>query len=1279
MSDRAPPLKSAFGPQPGLDERKADISVKPEKSGVLEIDGKAFPVESRHGKLRPQLPRNRKLIDGAKRDELPRNIEYQKPPKPKVEAHSFKIKAGAASLAALGAGLGSTAGSVVPVIGTAVGAAVGALIGFGVGHLVKKYGRSHSHRGYLRNAFKSLQDQGMKFTPSEKHRLETVRADQWKFLAEKAAPIIDELTKYSTLGRGKKRWAKQFFYQYAAMEVAQYGFRRAHDAVESLLSARERAHKKWKNASEARKKDSNPSAKAPEAVLKPEFVIARKMHNEMAVLGIDTTYNVKAAQPPSVDGTLDKQRSLVTKEWNKLFFDVEKEFGQQAMGVYVARHRRYYDAGNQPYAAIARLKQAKDFQVSLPKALMPFIGPYDEEVRSKVLGLVKRYAFDVAVGDVSVWSFYDKHGSVDKSVMEELVGTAVRLQGIKDKNQGIKDKAQGIKDKAQGIKDKNRSGAVSKKRLPPEIVLRHAMQESRIASYADACYGKSDRVYLRFIDGAADIFDECAQLQMMPEDHLVDCLRPFGKASSKDLAKVQAENLRHIAELAQRLKAGGVDKRTARMILRMEAQERALLEGEADSVKDIKVESGWSPALSADPNATLPAFDLNVRAMEAAARSEKLYEALQNDPEFAHLTERDAENIYFQLLAGGRDGYRDNETLRELREDNTLSDWGVLEDTEDKSKKDESKKDESKKDESKKVRSRGNFWGVKEILRSGADVGAVSLRLQRGARTLDEAIECARLRVNMADVLDVAKIDKTELDKWKAKNFTDVEIAAYRGTLSDWGVLEDTEEKSRKDKGKKVGPRGNLTIDDERMASFHGSKLTADEANNLLALGLVKNASSLSKIKLRHHVDAHVLSEEPAGKGALNEVYLRTIRRPDGTVDERVFKEIAIQNDATWHDLMKLRVGSNLAASMVNERLGFEAIVHTQMSMRNGKIGISMERAKGFTGARLRSGNDTFVTVPKDVRRYEKLHAAVKEDLEKHGAISEETRKWARENLKFTRLRMVGDELQATGDFLADLLEDPSYREKLVDFEINTYLTDELDSHGSNYIVEIRLGPNGATAVAVKGIDADGGFAAFKFPVPPSLRTMPRVMSRRQVDAIKELYRQWKADDGVEKELDQVVLPSNIHVPVKPDVAFPFKHSRDATAAALPPPPHGDQVLQFRERLKLFHKRIRLAEDGKSPMGPDGYPELTIITGGAPKDEVKDKALPVNDLKKEIRGDGANEVSIESDNEIKEDIDNDDHNNDNKYDKDVTWVSDDATKILTNTSSLFARDIMRKI
>ena len=1200
--------RSSFG-----DEKK-DVSAKPGKPGGLKIAenacdvkklqnsdisnavrpfkvdiGRGVAEKERHAKLHPHLPRYRKHIDGAKRDTSPTNVDFQKPPKPKLEAHSFKMKAGTATLAAGGAGfggftvgtaIGATAGSVVPIIGTAVGAVVGALVGVAVGHLVKKYSRSRSHRRYLQNAIKSLEDQGVKFTPMEKQRLERLRPDQWEHLTKDYDLVIKALKEYSTREWGEERWAKQYYYQFAVMAVAKSGYDRA----------RARCRKVVRLA----KQDYDLGS----GVFVQDLVFPHMQHY-MSEWGADTFRTAKRAETRAKLGATDLRRSEAKKSWKKLIERVETEFGPNEAEYFVKRWRRYYDRSTQ-FGNIDRVFHASR---RLRRDLKAFLTPHlrnwcDEPIRSRIWQLVDAYALDIAVGDISSSSFYDAHGNFDQALIEKLVGTAARLKKARD-----------------GFSPKG------------DAAVRQATLPNRISGYADACNRSSEGLYRRFIGGADDIFDECVQLLKMPERKLVAGLKPIGRrsdASADRRATLQAKTLRHIAELAGRLKNSGVKEDLARMILRLEAVARASDEGdpaELKPAKDIKVAPGWSPKLSAKPEAGLPDKQPVMLASDAAQQALFLGNALKYDPEFKHLTARDVEDICFDLASvHWRAGEDASKFFKRLRENN----WSA----------------------------------VKEILRQGVDVGLAYQSWVDGSLSLKDAIDCARLNVDVKNVLNVAKIDKDELVKWHRKGFSNVEIAAYRNRLADWGV--QVERGSRP----KLVDKGRIGIDDERMAFFQGSNLTHYEANRLLALGLVPNKGKPSVVKLRHHdPTTHVLSDKPLGKGANNQVYMQTIKETDGSINRYVFKPVALNlNNYDHLEEMKRRIGSNLAASMVNEQLGFEAIVDTQMSMRNRQIGISMELAKGYSGSRLRRGHDTFVTVPKDVPRYAKLHAAVKEDLERLGAISEETREWARENLKFTRLRMVGGELQATGDFMADLLKDPSYREKLVDHHINVFLNDELDSHGDNYIIDVRLGPNGATAAAVKGIDNDAGFAAGDY-YPNSIRTMPRVMSRRQVDAIKDMHREWKNNGSFKQKLSQVVRPSDIYVPVKPDIAFPFKHSRDATAAALPPPAGGDQVLQFEKRLDLLYQTILLAEEGKSPMRPDNYPALTIITGGAPKNE------------EPVKTDSVGNIQFKE--EIKIDLDIG-KNWGPENDVEATWGSELVDNILTNTSSVFSREKMNR-
>ena len=1241
------------GPPLIPDDVKKDIPDNPGKPGAPGTDAaivKAVPkndifrpklelldVKRRKATLRPQKPRMRKPIDGGDdRNISPVNIDFKLPPKPAVEKHSTRLVAstsitstavgggGTAVVlttvastfsAKIGAAVGATAGSVVPIVGTAIGAVTGLVVGALVGYLVLKFGRSHSERRYIENAKKSLEKRWVNFTEKEKKRLEAMRPEQWRYLAKNNKHTIKGLKRDSDLLFRDKRWAKQFYYQYAAMAVAKFGYASAQRRLHSL----------------------NRDAKHTNA---PEILAPSHMYSRMDKWGADAFGERRSAYTGYHMDDLDEYISLQKQKWDTLTKNVEERFGDAGAKHFNNRYERYIQVGSRSDIAQEAFDAATKLQTDLKDYLKGFIGQYDQAVQDRVLKLVDKYALDLAVDDVPKESFYDVHGNFDKELISELINTAARLQDIKDS-------------------EKSLSGGKKGNRTPADVAVRRATLPNRISGLPAACGRNPYEWYLRFItDGAdnGDFYDNCAQLLKIPENQLAKNLGPTDKARKAPtsaltqaqalaLAKIQAKDLRAMAGLAGRLKNAGVAPATARMILRMEARARVRAQAKAmkalkeakkaleepkkaleepkkaleepkKTLEDFKVVNGWSPALNPEADANQSTEDLMNRAREAAEFAKNLHLALQDDPEFAHLTASDAEYAYFRVLAAHQDPrYKDHKPLAKLREN--------------------------------------DFSDMKKILRSDVSIHWAYRYLLEGAGSLDKAIECARLRVAPKTVATVKNIDKAELDQWKKKGFSDVEIAAYRGNLKIWDV-------DHSKKPPKVVENGRLPISDDRIGYFCKSNLTVDEANDFLALDMVpphpETAPDVPATKLRHHMYSQVLLDEPGGKGANSEVRRRIIRKKDGSIDRRVFKPIPLSTNYNKLSYMTRRVGANLAASTLNEQLGFGAIVHTQLSTRNGQVGVSMELAKGHTPKRLLDG-EVFLTVPKNFSRYKALHKAVEEDMKAHGAISEETRAYAAKELGFTRLRMAGQELQAAGDFMTDLTNDPEFQRMMVELQIIDFVNDELDRHLNNLLIDVQLGPKGVTAVAVKGIDNDGGFAADDY-YPNSIRTAPRVISRRQADAIIKAYEGWTdKKDGARAKLYSLVPKSTIHKPIKPDIGFPLAHSRNATAAHLPPPKDGDQVYQAEKRLEMLYKRVKAAESGTSELEPDNFPTLTIISDPGPENGA-------NELKKDVKDDVEVNFGIKL-------------NLGRESDKKETWGSKLATDILTQTSSLVARHEMR--
>ena len=163
------------------------------------------------------------------------------------------------------------------------------------------------------------------------------------------------------------------------------------------------------------------------------------------------------------------------------------------------------------------------------------------------------------------------------------------------------------------------------------------------------------------------------------------------------------------------------------------------------------------------------------------------------------------------------------------------------------------------------------------------------------------------------------------------------------------------------------------------------------------------------------------------------------------------------------------------------------------------------------------------------------------QDIKKYGAITQKTRDYAKTAHDFNHIRIKNGQLEARGNFSKDVLKHPEFRKGVTDLQIVDYLTDELDRHTANYLVDVRLGAGGVEVHGVTGIDNDGGFSAINYR-QNSIRAIPRVMSRRQIDQIKALYENRNKPNGILSQLKGVVKdcpvneqssdhrnPSNMH------------------------------------------------------------------------------------------------------------------------------------------------------
>ena len=1215
---------SPIGPRPrtrseikkdiGPDDSKKNIASSFENGGgrfdnVKQLDkGKIVQpdvpnVRNRKATLYTQAPWDHPVLDVSAQSETFEDIRFNPPDKPFVEAHSGDIKAGLSMLSAGGgAVIGSIVGSAVPIIGTAIGFVAGAVTGVLVGHLIKKYGRSHSDRRRFQKAIDALEKQGVKFTEREKKRLDDMGPDQWKYLNKRRSEIVDHLKRYSEVQSDASRWAKEVFNQYAILNVAKFGY------IQTQMTIRDLS----KRAS----KFGDGYSKAAET-LSPQ-ALAQEMLEDIDELGGDAFAITKQAKSErSARRKVDATQAAAKQKWRQLKTKFARVFGEVHVKRFENKYARYIELGTHYSFAKTCYENAKYIAAELGHFIKPHLAQDDDEIRNRVSRLVNKDAVDVALGDLEWTQILDEHGNFRKERIEEFINKAERLQSAKDRE----------------------NGSEAKPRARPDTLIRRATLPNRLSDYADSSSRDPRDLYDRFVDGAFDLYTECEALLDLPE-------AAVGAALAKDhlepdpLARLNAKNLIELAKLGKELKNKAVDSDTARMLLQLEATERGVKAemdrrngdiqnaGQDQHNGDIQttLAPGWSAQLANAPREAVPETlswsgrivsldgaaprqDVIDIARQAVADAKKLHETLQTVPALSGLTLRDAETIFSSLVS---------KTPRYAVNDCDV--WKML--------------------------TADNFARLITILKSGVDAGKTyenllksqnllkHQNLTKGGLSLNDAIECTRLNVSADHVVRIRNNpNQAQYAAWRNKGFTDIEIAAYRESLVIWKNESDRLNPEFPQRRDDSGRRLKLT--DRRMHFFKGSGLTRSEANQLLWLDLVPESKTTpSPIELRRRSDSKVHSEKVIGTGSHHAPIKRKVRNADGTIDERVFKELPEFEGNLRPLRAKGLVGSNLGASMINEALEFNAIVHTQLSVRKSRIGISMEMAKGHTALSLQKG-EVFLDVPQDESHYDELNQAVEADLEKYGAISEATRKRAFEKYKFTRLRVVGQKLQAAGDFMKDLVDDAGFQRMVAELQIIDFLTDELDRNLLNFLIDVRLGPKGAMAVAVKGIDNDCGFAN-RLYTPWSIRTPPRVMSRRQADAIKKMYKD-RTENGIFSGLRQVVAPSTLYVPVKPDRAFQFQNSRALTAANLKPDRRtGDQVALFDERLALLCHHIDAAEDGDSPMHTDGGPVLTIIDDDEPNKE------------------------------IKVDLDN------NAKDGGAGWGGEKVTEILKNTSSIVA-------
>jgi len=310
--------------------------------------------------------------------------------------------------------------------------------------------------------------------------------------------------------------------------------------------------------------------------------------------------------------------------------------------------------------------------------------------------------------------------------------------------------------------------------------------------------------------------------------------------------------------------------------------------------------------------------------------------------------------------------------------------------------------------------------------------------------------------------------------------------------------------------------------DEARASNAQGTVSDVQKHTSKLAQALKQNvdgarALGLSPADARAYFDAGVPITEktvgggavvgaltPFGGGAVNSVSKGPYQWADGTNNEAVFKpalQIDYGNAACLQQTEEMGVElgytgfpmRNVASSLVDQRLGTNIIVKTELAVHGGQLYVVMEKANGTTPMKTgdvyvkidASREKQFTSFPKAPAIFAKLNGFT--DL-----VKDESGRWKAVGPKGAPYMAIA---QDTGN--------PQLRLQVTKLQWVDAAVYERDRHGGNFVV----GQNAEGELVVKGIDNDLSFGAETDPTKRDFQNLglPPVIDRATAVAFRAL------------------------------------------------------------------------------------------------------------------------------------------------------------------------------
>jgi len=658
-----------------------------------------------------------------------------------------------------------------------------------------------------------------------------------------------------------------------------------------------------------------------------------------------------------------KQQS---QAWDRQVAHVKTKLGDEAGEIFHASRLQNIAKGDEPYekdVIDGYCDECLTYKKALDDALREQEGRFDADVNAAIQKLAKRYYHGAVARDIAQDDLFDRHGNLDKRTRMELLERAHALQAAKvGRTKPVPDPDR-LKRRAALPYDV----AAMRDGFPPGTPLR--------------------RIAFAFFDRSTNIAADCAMLAGMSRGDLIAAIRVKGDADDVEIGRV-ADRLQALARLGLDL-PDDIAPGTAQMLLRHEAAHRNvedLLGNLDDSLdpgpKPPESAAGWAGFATDKPAAKPPQHAIEWAA-KAAAMAKDLAKSMENDDRFAHIDRGQIDRMCFAMAR------------RVPRVDDDGAEAQAI-----------------------ARLSANDFAGLKQVIAENAGVEDAMIALAEGCETVEEAIGCALLGVEAAELDGLPQAMGDSYQTWTDAGFSRPEIAAYRHVK-----LVEHGRRARDGAVRKMGP------DSARLQSFKGSGLKASQVDAYFDMGI----RSYRDAPARHRRDDIVLSVKFLGEGSFNEVESRRLKVKGGTED-RVFKPASFKNSRMQRDDEARCFKANLGATVVNRKLGFQAVADTEVSFGRDGIGLSMEHVRGHTLSQLKHG-EAYLAVP-DSAHYRELNARVADDRSKTGAISDETRRFAKQRFGFDHVRWKDGGLEACARWGDDVAKNPSFRRRATDLQI---------------------------------------------------------------------------------------------------------------------------------------------------------------------------------------------------------------------------------------------------